>query len=357
MVSWFSACWVRFVAVKIGAQSRSTICPPCRRQPGGYLVRQGRATDTMAAEHPQARAGLMLGGTAIVLWSLSSTCTVFMGQRLGVWQFLALTPLVGGLLQLAGYLILGRSVRSLLRPPAKLWLAIALGFVLYLLCYTLGLATATTAAQAMEVSLMNYLWPALAVLFTTWLVPGELLTLRLALAVALALAGVLLACGPDLAWPMAGESPWPCLLGGVAAAAWASYCALTARWRHWARDYAAAPLGFLAVGAVAAVVCTWRQAWEPMDLSAWGGVLLTAAGPWAAGYMLWELALHRAPPVTLSMLGAATPMLSTLCLMALFALTTGLHTSGTRLGLLLGGAVLIGVAVLLGSARRGAARA
>ena len=64
----------------------------------------------------------------------------------------------------AGYLAMGRSLRSVLFPPPKLWLAMIFGFVMYLLLYTTGLVTASTEAQAVGVSLMNYLWPALAIL-------------------------------------------------------------------------------------------------------------------------------------------------------------------------------------------------
>lgn len=300
-------------------------------------------------QYPRARYGAAMGAGAVLLWSLSSACIVFMGKRLGIWQFLAITSLAGGLLQVAGYLAMGRSLRSVLMPPPRLWAAVALGFVAYLLLYTTGLVTSRTEAQAVGVSLMNYLWPTLTILFTTWLVPGERMHARLALAIALSLAGVLLATGQDIALPGPGASALPYLLGGAAAVSWAVYCALTSRWRRWAEDYAAAPAGFLIVGAVAAGVCLWRREWQPMDGRTWGAALLTAAGPWAGGYMLWEMALHRASGTTLGLLGSATPVLSTVCLLGLFALTSAGTLSGTRVAVLLAAALMIGAAVALGS--------
>ena len=289
-----------------------------------------------------------MGVGAISLWSLSSACIVFTGRQLGVWQFLAITGLIGGLLQIAGYLLMGRRLRSILKPPPRLWIAIALGFIIYQFLYATALVTSTTETQVVGVSLMNYLWPSLAVLFTTWLVPGERMHGRLAFSLALSLVGVLLASGREIAWSGTDASVWPYMLGGMAAVAWAAYCALTSRWRLWAQDFAAAPLGFLIVSAVAATVCLWHREWQPMGVRAWASVLVTAIGPWASGYMLWELALHRAPGTTLGLLASATPVLSTLCLMGLFALTRSVHDSSTRYAVLLVASVMIGAAVALG---------
>lgn len=297
-----------------------------------------------------------MGVGAILLWSLSSTCITFMGSQLGVWQFLAITPLVASLLQITGYLVMGRSLRSILLPPPKLWLAIALGFVAYLFLYTLGIMTSRTESQVMGVNLMNYLWPTLAVLLTIWWVPGERMHRRLAVSVVLSLSGVLLANGRDIALPHADASLWPYWLGGLAAISWASYCALASRWRRWSMDYAASPMGFMIVAVVAAGICQWRHEWQPMNMHMWGGVLLIAIGPWAGAYMLWELALHRAPGTTLSLMGAATPILSTLCLMGLFALTGTNPAGGTHHVILLTASIMIGLAVAVGRTSPGKKR-
>lgn len=298
--------------------------------------------------YPRASIGVAMGVGAILLWSISSACIVVFGRRLGVWQFLAIGGVTSGLLQVVGYLAMGRSLHSILMPPPKLWLAVALGFVVYLFLYTTGLVLSSTETQAVGVSLMNYLWPALTVVFATWLVPGQSMNGRLAVSIVLSLAGVLLANGRDIAWPGTGVSVWPYALGGAAAVSWAAYCAMTSRWRCWAQAYVASPIGFLIVGVVAAGVCHWRHEWQPMNMWSWGGVLLTAIGPWAGGYMLWEMALHRAPGTTLGLIASATPVLSTVFLMGFFALTSPLPIGGAHPVTLLAASVMIGVAVALG---------
>jgi drug/metabolite transporter (DMT)-like permease len=289
-----------------------------------------------------------MAGGAILLWSLAPACIVVVGKQLGVWQFLAIAALLSGTLQVVGYLALGRTLRSILLPPPKLWIAIALGFIFYLLLFTTGMVTARTETQAVGVSLMNYLWPTLAIVFTTWVVPGERLHGRLAMAGALSLAGVLLANGADLALPDPRGTLWPYALGGAAAVSWAAYCALASRWRSWAKNYAAAPMGFLIVGAIGAGMCYRSHGWQPMDARSWAGVLLISLGPWAGGYMLWEMALHRVSGVTLGLLGALTPVLATLNLIGLFALTAPGRVSGARIAVLLAAALLISAAVALG---------
>jgi drug/metabolite transporter (DMT)-like permease len=298
--------------------------------------------------YPRATSGVAMGASAVLLWSMSSACVVFAGRQLGVWQFLAITSLIAGLLQVVGYLTMGRTLRSIFMPPLKLWVAMALGFVLYLLLYTTGLMTSRTEAQAVGVSLMNYLWPTLAILFTTWLVRGERMHGRLAVSIALSLAGVLLANGREIVLSDAGVSIWPYMLGSAAAVSWAAYCALTSRWRFWAKDYAAAPMGFLIVGTVAAGVCLYLREWQPMNVRAWWAVLLTALGPWAGGYMLWEMALHRASGTTLGLIGSATPILSTMILIGSFAITSNRGVSNTQVVVLLSASIMIGVAVALG---------
>ena len=133
-----------------------------------------------------------MGVGAILLWSTGAACIVFTGRRIGIWQSMGLAALACGLTQIAVHVALGRRLRAILAPPPKFWLAIVLGYLLYLMLYAAGLATARTEVEVVGVGLMNYLWPVLAILFTTWMVPGERMRGRLIAAMALSLVGVLL---------------------------------------------------------------------------------------------------------------------------------------------------------------------
>src|SRR5262249_17418447 len=109
----------------------------------------------------------------------------------------------------------------------------------------------------------------------------------------------------------------PFFLAAIAALTWAVYSAILVRWRIWAQEYVTSPIGFVLTGLVAGVVMVGTASW-PAEVSLLGGVMtfLYAAGPLAAGYLCWELALPKTNVETLSLIAAATPVLSTLILCA-----------------------------------------
>ena len=172
-------------------------------------------------------------------------------------------------------------------------------------------------------------------------------------AVALSLAGLAaanLSHLPALLAPADGfgsSTPRRLLPYGLAFAAalsWAVYSASLARWRYWAGGYVTSPLGFLLTGAVAAGVhCAADSA--PVDPGGRGLWLALGygVGPLAVGYLLWEMALDRASVQALSLLGAFTPVLSTLVLCVVMQVRPGLDV--------VAGAVLVAVGALL-SVRR-----
>lgn len=298
-----------------------------------------------------------MGVAAIALWSTAVSTTFWGTNRMGVWQFLTLACGIGGILQIAAYRLMGRSVRSIFLPPPRLWLVTLLGFVLYLLVYSQALASSATQTQAVCVGLINHLWPTLTVLFSVLLVPGTVMTRRLGLACLMAMSGPVLADWGEVrnlfvagaADASAASVPvWPYLLAALAAVLWAGYSAYLARWRAWADRYATAPVGFLVTAILSGAACRLTGQWRQLDGQDWAMVCFAGLGPYAAGYMFWELALHRAPAKVLGLLAAVTPVLSTLCLFLLFSFS-GMKVSGqTQYPTVLAGAVLVGSAVVLG---------
>ena len=282
------------------------------------------AAAAASATH-SARLGLVLGSVAVLFWSFGSSL-IFLGARqAGAWPFVAIAALVGGGSQLIGWRLYRGGFRSAICLPWRLWAVSLPCFVLYGLVWPWALVN-SSAKQVFGVSLINYLWPVLTVLFSAWWVPGARLKTRTVLATFLALAGLvcanlqhirdLLAAGDS-----AGVSPvrrfLPYGLALLAAVTWAVYSTLLARWRDWARDYVTSPVGFLLTGTIACTITAFTGS-MPAKLSAPGTLLIICygAGPLAVGYLLWEIALSKAKVHTLSLLAAATPVLSTflLCL-------------------------------------------
>jgi drug/metabolite transporter (DMT)-like permease len=198
---------------------------------------------------------------------------------------------------------------------------------------------------------MNQLWPIMTVVFSLFLVPGSRLHPRLALALVLSIAGLALANWQGIVQACSDSTVLPYLLGALAGVSWGLYSAVVARWREWCQHYAIAPAGFLMIGLVGIAGCLITGEWYSGNVRLWLVFIYMGIIPNAAGYMLWEMALHRMPAVKLGILGASTPVLSTLCLFGMFAVTGQSRALPDGWPNLLAGAGLITVAVLLVSAR------
>jgi drug/metabolite transporter (DMT)-like permease len=264
-----------------------------------------------------------LGTVAVVFWSFGSSLVFLGAQESGTWSFVAVASLTGGTLLVLTRKFLNGELHTAFRLPWRLWIGPILCFVIYGLAWPWALAN-STSRQVFGVSLINYLWPVLTVLFSAWWVPGVKLTGRILLALLLAMAGLLAAnlhqirqlgsSGNDL------DSHWgrellPYGLALVAAFTWGIYSALLARWRDWAHKYVTSPIGFLAIGFIGCIITAGTRRSFPR-LTPVGTVftLLYGIGPLAVGYLLWEIALTRAKVQTLSLIAAATPILSTFLL-------------------------------------------
>ena len=138
------------------------------------------------------RIGLILGAGAVALWSFGSSLVYLGAREMGTWPFVALASLTGGILQLGSRQIHPGELRTALWLPWRLWAGPVLCFVLYGLAWPWALAL-SSPKQVFGVSLINYLWPILTVLFSVCWVPGVRLTLRTVVALALAMTGLVCA--------------------------------------------------------------------------------------------------------------------------------------------------------------------
>ncbi|MEI7435462.1 MAG: DMT family transporter [bacterium] len=302
-----------------------------------------------AQNSPQhgASTGMLMGMAAILAWATSASCAVWIGRQVGVWQYLAVSSLIGCIGQVAFYWIMGRRPQSLFVLPPRLWAMVTLGFVVYSACYATGMITAVSDAQAVGVGLLNHMWPILMVIFAVLLVPGTRISARLGLALVLTISGLLIANWHTILQTSASGAALPYLFGSLAGVAWGLYSAILARWREWGQHHATGPAGFMMIGAVGVAGCIITGAWQPVDARTWLAFIYLGLIPNAAGYMLWELALHRVPAATLGLMGSATPVLSTLCLLTVFALTGQLRALPAHWEALLLGATLVTASIMM----------
>ena len=169
----------------------------------------------------------LIGLIAIVLWS------TMVGLIRGVSEGLGPVGGAAAIYSLSGLLLIFTvGFPNIRRFPVGYLIAGSVLFVSYEICLALSLGYAATRHQAIEVGMVNYLWPSLTILFailfngqkTTWIiVPGLLLAIT------------------GICWVLGGEnglnpgeiisnitsSPLSYFLAFLGAFIWATYCTVT----------------------------------------------------------------------------------------------------------------------------------
>ncbi|MGQ3027916.1 MAG: aromatic amino acid exporter YddG [Ferrovibrionaceae bacterium] len=282
-------------------------------------------------DHRRARATLV-GAGALLLWACLAVFTTATGA---VPPFLltALSFGVAFLMALTKWLVRGEAIGRHLRQPWPVW-AVGLGGLFgYHALYFLAIKT----APPVEASLICYLWPLLIVLFSA-LLAGETLAWFHLVGVGAGLAGTVLIVGAK------GVAPSTDYLVGYAAAlgcaiVWSLYSVLS---RRVARDVPTDAVGgFCGATALLALIChlAFETTVWPASAGEWSAVLALGLGPVGAAFFLWDHGVKQGDIKTLGVAAYATPLLSTLILLA-----TGQGSPSWSLAL--AAALIVGGAVL-----------
>ncbi len=187
-------------------------------------------------------------------------------------------------------------------------------FVAYEICLALALAMANDRQQAIEMLVINYLWPALTVLLAV-IVSGKKTNLLVYPSVALAFLGVAWSITGDQGLSLAqisanvATNPVTYAMAFTGAFLWAIYCNLTKR---IANGQNAITLFFI-MTAVSLWVKYAFSGETGMSLNLESGALLLVAGVFmGSGYALWNYAIIGGNMVLLATLSYFTPVLSTI---------------------------------------------
>lgn len=275
------------------------------------------------SEHFLSTAG---GLGAIVLWSTTFAFARSLAEQVGPVTAGAAAYLLGGVVCLLRLIMSGKPVARMATLPRRYLLGCGGLFILYTAALYLAVGLARDRAQMLEIALVNYLWPALTILFslpllkqraTWWLLPGT----------ALALGGVFLVMtqGERVSWSAFFEhlagNPVAYGLALAAAVSWGLYSALARRWAEPGCD-GAVELFVPATGLVLLAVRLFVT--EPANWS------LPAAGE-AAGlaavttlaYIFWDVAMRKGNLLLVVACSYFTPLLSTLVSCAYLKVSPG----------------------------------
>ncbi len=266
---------------------------------------------------PKAINGATLAGfLAVLLWSGSVALTRSLTEKLGALGAGAWVFTLSGALILAFELARNPGeTRARFRAITFRYALVCGGmFMLYALAYNLAIGLAHDRRQAVELALLNYLWPALTILFS--------LAMRLMRAswgvypgIGIALTGVFLVMtsGGELTWHTfakhAAGNPVAYAAALAAGISWALYSVFVRRWAP--SRGSSVSLFLLASGLVLGLV---NKAFpfkaEPVSLFliAETAALVVAT---AAAYGLWDLAMRRGQVARVAAVSYFAPVLST----------------------------------------------
>jgi drug/metabolite transporter (DMT)-like permease len=250
-----------------------------------------------------SRTATLIGLTAILMWSLLSVLTVATG-KIPAFQLVAMTFAIGAVVVSLTWIGRPEAIGALRQAPLA-WIVGVGGLFGYHALYFLALRFAPPA----EAGLLNYLWPLLIVLFSSFL-PGERLAVHHIVGALLGLAGtVLLFVGGGMSGFAPGQLPG-LLAAFVAAFVWAIYSVMSRRLKSVPTDAVA---GFcLATALLAAFVHALVEdtVW-PETAMQWLAIAALGVGPVGAAFYTWDVGMKRGDIRVLGAASYATPLLST----------------------------------------------
>lgn len=251
----------------------------------------------------------LFGIAAILLWGCLMGLTRTVAEQFGPIGGAALIYSVASL-----FLLIVMGVPKVHQFSLRYVLIGGALFVSYEICLALALGMANSRHQALEMAVINYLWPALTVLFAV-LTSRQSVSVWVYPSIALAFVGV--------AWMITGDqglsftliadnvstNPLTYAMAFFGAIIWAVYCNVT---KIIAKGQNAIGLFFIATASVL---------WFQYAMSDEGPLVFTASGALSllltgvvmgSGYALWNVAILRGNMLLLATLSYFTPVISTL---------------------------------------------
>lgn len=271
-----------------------------------------------------ARKNTLLGLVAILFWSTTIAFSRSLTEQLGTFTAAALIYILAGA---AGLVLEGfqsGGIRKLAQVPRAYLLVCGGLFVLYITALYLAVGFAATRTQVIVVGLINYLWPALSLVFSIPLLKRRAGPL-LPLGILLALAGTWLATTGNLTPAELLRDRGSLIPYGLALAAaisWALYSNLSRRMGE-ENESGAVPIFLLASGLLLGFIRLWVVETTHWSLAAAAELAYMALFPGMFAYILWDIAVRKGEIILVASLSYLTPLLSTLVSALVLALRPG----------------------------------
>ena len=250
----------------------------------------------------------LIGFTAVLMWALLALLSAASGS-VPPFQLAAMTFLIGGLMGAVTWPF-RKGAMSALRQSWQVWLLGVAGLFGYHFVYF----SAIRAAPAVEVSLIAYLWPLFLVVFSAFL-PGERLRVHHVVGVVLGLAGAVLIITRGKGLSLGEGFTSGHMLAFLCSLIWSGYSVLSRRFGQVSTDVVA---GFCIITALLSAICHFlfeTTVW-PADATQWAAVLGLGLLPVGAAFYTWDYGVKHGDIMVLGAASYASPLLSTLVLVA-----------------------------------------
>lgn len=266
------------------------------------------------------------GLAAIVLWSLTVALARRLSEQLGPLMAGAFVYLIGGAFCLVPLVRRRGAVWGLVKTSP--WYLFGCGalFVLYTAVLFLAVGSAADRSQAIEIGLVNYLWPTATVLLSLALLNQRAGWLLLPGTV-LALAGEFLVIthGDAVSWGSfwghLHANPGPYALAFVGAVSWGLYSTLA---RRWSRPEAGGAVElFIPAAGFVLLILGLLSGESPAWSVRTGGEAVVLAGATVLAYTLWDGAMRKGNLLLVAACSYFTPLLSTLVSCAYLGVAPG----------------------------------
>jgi drug/metabolite transporter (DMT)-like permease len=270
----------------------------------------------------------LFGFVAILLWSTTIAIIRSLAEQIGPITSGASIYLLGGLLSLIPRPFSGKRPDEIRGISGLYLFGCGALFVFYTVAIYLAVGRATNRQQVLEVGLINYLWPALTLSFSLFLlnknarfslIPGMLLGFLGAFLV--------LTKGNSISWESFSRNistnPWAYALALSAALSWGFYSNLSRRWGG-ARSGGGVSFFMIATGLLllfSRIFIQERSLWTTRSVAE----LLFMSLATVLSYGFWDLAMRKGDVVLVAACSYFIPFLSTLVSSLYLGITTGLR--------------------------------
>jgi drug/metabolite transporter (DMT)-like permease len=265
----------------------------------------------------------VLGIAALLIWNTMFGFLRSVTEQLGPMRASAAIYVLSGVAGCAVWALRSRSLNLPGQFSPRYLLVCGLPFVGYMITFQLAIGWAVSRQQTVEVTLINYLWPLLTMLF---MVPLLLYRARWTLGpgIALGVAGVLLTVSSraDFSWAAVIDnihtSTLPYILALCSAVFWGIYSNLT---RKYAAEAKTSAVGLFMLISGIIFTCMYffaggrtesNAATQPgSHLCLWCEFLYVSLGPCLLAYVLWDLTMKRGNIVLVTSISYLSPLIST----------------------------------------------